>query len=250
MHNSSFSLTLFSLSLLACASSDGTRPHDQAAAEHDAAAAREELLANEHAAHYDPSAVRERPICSRLLARKAAVGSDVCWGSVTNPTEVHQTQADERRRMAAEHRAASDALRAAEASACGGLSDDERDTSPFAHPDDIASVAPLAARKEGKKPWLMGPRGAVVTFVAVPGMTAEWLQRVVDCHIARNSVLGHVDPTMPDCPLVPRGVTASVTSTGSGFAVAIRSDDPEVAKEILRRARALIEPTPAGPGVK
>jgi hypothetical protein len=49
-------------------------------------------------------------------------------------------------------------------------------------------------------------------------MTAEWLQRLTDCHIARNAALGHVAPAMPDCPLVPMGVTARVTSTGGGFA--------------------------------
>jgi len=44
---------------------------------------------------------------------------------------------------------------------------------------------------------------------------------------------------MPNCPLVPKGVVARVTSTGSGFAVAIRSDNPATAREILARARRL-----------
>jgi hypothetical protein len=228
--------------LVGCASSEGTAPHDQSAAAHEDEAAREDTIANAHAALYDPGAVRERPSCAAILTRKSGFGSDVCWGSLVNPTDVHRAQAEARRRIAAEHRAASQALREAEASACRGLGDDERDTSPFQRLEDIASVASLAALPEGRKHWLPGPRGAVVTFVAVPGMTAEWLQRLVDCHVARNAVLGHVDPTMPACPLVPRGVTAKVTSTGIGFAVAMRSDDPETAKEILRRARALVAP--------
>ena len=32
--------------------------------------------------------------------------------------------------------------------------------------------------------------GATVVFRAVPGMTAEWLQRVVDCHLARAAAVG------------------------------------------------------------
>jgi hypothetical protein len=46
-------------------------------------------------------------------------------------------------------------------------------------------------------------------------------------------------PEMPDCPLVPNGVSARVSSTGNGFAVAIRSDDTKTAHEILTRAERL-----------
>jgi hypothetical protein len=81
--------------------------------------------------------------------------------------------------------------------------------------------------------------GASVTFRAVPGLTAEWLQRIVECHVARNNALGNNVPEMAYCPLVPKGVTAKVNSVGNGFAVEIRSDDPDTAKEVLRRAQAL-----------
>jgi len=77
-------------------------------------------------------------------------------------------------------------------------------------------------------------------------MTAEWLQGVVDCHIARDTSLGHVVPEMPDCPLVPRGVEAQV-STSDGFAVTIRSTDPSVTPEVLSRARRLLAVVPSGP---
>jgi hypothetical protein len=45
---------------------------------------------------------------------------------------------------------------------------------------------------------------------------------------------------MPDCPLVPRDVTAKVTATSEGFEVAIRSDNELSAREVLRRAQALV----------
>jgi hypothetical protein len=66
------------------------------------------------------------------------------------------------------------------------------------------------------------------------------LQRIVDCHLARNAALGHEAPEMPDCPLVPKGVTGKVTATSDGFAVAVASDDSATAAEILRRARAVV----------
>ena len=82
--------------------------------------------------------------------------------------------------------------------------------------------------------------GATITFRAVRGLTREWLQRLVDCHLARNAALGHDVPEMPECPLVPPGVTARVSSVGAGFAVEVRADTDEGAVEVLRRARSLV----------
>jgi hypothetical protein len=148
-------------------------------------------------------------------------------------------------KMAADHRAAAQALRTAEASACAGLTDDDRDISPFYHREDITGVqpditgvGPATEHRSGKQP-ADTVVGAVVSFRAVPGLTVEWLQRIVDCHIARNNALGNDMPEMPYCPLVPKGISAKVSSTGDGFAVTIESHDQAIAKEVLRRAQAL-----------
>jgi hypothetical protein len=71
------------------------------------------------------------------------------------------------------------------------------------------------------------------------GVRARRAQRIVDCHIARNNSLGNNMPEMAYCPLVPKGVSAKVSSTGNGFAVTIQSNDPASAQEVLRRAQAL-----------
>jgi hypothetical protein len=73
-------------------------------------------------------------------------------------------------------------------------------------------------------------------------MTAQWLQRLVDCHLARNAALGPDVPEMPYCPLVPKGVTATVTPTAAGFSVAVHADESDTASEVLRRARTLAVP--------
>jgi len=39
-------------------------------------------------------------------------------------------------------------------------------------------------------------------------MTAEWFQRIVDCHLARNASLGFSAAEMPYCPLNVKGVHA------------------------------------------
>ncbi len=142
--------------------------------------------------------------------------------------------------MAADHRAASQALRDAEARACIGLADGDRDMSPFDHREDIASVGPLTVNVLSSKGQFTRTVGAIITFRALPGMTAQWLQRIVDCHLARNAALGHDVPAMVHCPLALKDVTARVTPTDAGFAIAVRSEDSDTATEILRRARALI----------
>lgn len=244
--------TTFALLASACASTPGARPHDMSAARHEQEAAAHTQTGEQHAARYDQDAtVTERHCRPRKgdTGPPGAVvtGTRICWTSVTNPTEAHLEQAQEHRRQAADHRAASRALRDAEAQACAGIADEDRDISPFEHTEDIASVTPLMITDDRNETPNEQMKGAVVTFRAVPGLTAEWLQRVIDCHLGRNASLGHVVPEMPNCPLVPNGARARVSSTGSGFAVEIRSDTPAVAREILDRAQRLRSAPDASP---
>lgn len=144
--------------------------------------------------------------------------------------------------MAAEHRAAAQALRDAEARACAGIDEADRDASPFEHEGDIASVARLTEAAPAGHASAEHLVGATVVFRAVRGLTAEWLQREIDCHLARNDAVGHDMPEMPNCPLVP-ALSAQVRSTGDGFAVDIRGGDDAAAAEILRRAETLVAPS-------
>lgn len=220
----------------------GTDPPAMSAAQHEAAAHAERGRAEIHAAQYDPNATATEESCPDLL------GSPACWSWSVNPTKEHLDRAEEHRRLAAEHRAASVALREAEAGACTGISPRDRDESPFDHREDIAAVGPLHGAEPGTP---AGPgfesgterrarlEGAVITFRPVRGMTAQWLQRIVDCHLARAAALGHVVPEMPYCPLVLRGVSATVRAAPDGFAVAIRASDTNTAREVWRRAEAL-----------
>lgn len=209
-------------------STPGAKPHDMSTGGHESAAAREDRNAELHAAQYDPKAAVSREHCPAISARVAPEAAGACWTSVSNPTAHHLQEADQHRKMAADHRAALQALRDAEAKSCAGIADADRDRSPFAHREDIASVAQL---EKGK--------GASITFRAVPGMNAAWLQRLVDCHLARNAAVGHQAPEMPYCPLVPKGATAKVTQSADGLVVEVRDDDPAGAQEIWKRAQAL-----------
>lgn len=229
------SIILISFAVACSSSTPGARPHDMSAARHERSAREHDSAADAHAGQYDPKARVGASRCSSRLP-------PICWTSVEDPTAAHLRTAEEHRRYAADHRAASAALRGAEAGACIGISPADRDTSPFDRIEDIAGVEPLTeAISQTKGSIQQRAVGAIVTFRARPGMTAEWLQRVVDCHLARNAALGHVVPEMPNCPLVPKGAAARVTSTANGFAVAIRTDDLTVAREVLDRARRSLQ---------
>lgn len=225
-------LMMFGTILLgACASTPGAKPQDMSAVQHEQAAAAHEAEATPHSEQYQPAAQEKKSLCPPKGA---------CWTSTVNPTKQHLEDAEKHHKMAADHRAAGQALRDAESRACVGVSIDDRDMSPFYHREDVADVRPAykaAARSNKGAPDIL--TGAVVTLRAVPGLTAEWLQTVVDCHVARNNALGNNMPEMSYCPLTIKGITAKVTSAGNGFAVTIEAPDAETAKEILKRAQAL-----------
>jgi hypothetical protein len=231
------SIAFGSLALAACASTPGARPSDMSSAAHEQAAAAHEAEATPHATQYDPNATATQT--SGIGCAKAYNSGKPCWTSATNPTQQHLDDAQKHRKMAADHRAAAQALRTAEAQSCAGVSDDDRDISPFYHRQEITKVEPAYMAGSGGKgtPKMLG--GAVVTFRAVEGLTAEGLQRIVDCHIARNNSLGNDVPEMSYCPLEPKGVSATVSTAGDGLAVRIDAKDEKTAKEVLKRAEAL-----------
>lgn len=224
-------LGLIASSIVACAT-PGTKPQDMSAVGHEEAARQEEGAVAEHAGQFDPTARAELSNCSPSAQNRA-----VCWTSTVNPTSSHRKQAEQHRDAAAAHRAASQQLLAAETAACGGIAEEDRVQSPFAHREDIQRVT--LDDRQAERLTAKEPVGATVYFRALPGLTQEWLQRIMDCHIARNAAMGFHVPEMPYCPLVVKGVTARVSSVGNGFAVELRAQTPETIAELRRRAQEL-----------
>ncbi len=225
------------LFLVGCGGTPGARPHDMSTAGHEETARQEEQQASEHVTEPDP-VTAHAPRCTSPQIELETGGA--CWTTDVAPSEQQRAEAERHLRAAADHRVAARALREAESTACAGIDELDRAMSPFAHRDDIASVAPLTERNPPGRHTIAGAVGATVVLRARPGMTTEWLQRLVDCHLARNASMGHDVPEMPYCPLVPHGVTAQVRSTGDGFAIELSADDTDGAAEVLRRAESLI----------
>lgn len=243
----------------------GTQPHSMSAVEHQAAAQQEAAESGGHSGQYDGTArsftkrcepglglppgypvVRNPPNVAPYPQYRVA---RFCWTDELNPTDAHKKSADEHRAIAAQHRAASEVLRDAEARACAGLTDEDRDMSPFSQRSDIQSVTPLREKVSSgydayspDDPARSGAlRGATVAFRALPGLTAQYLQRVVDCHLARNAAIGHeaAGAEMAYCPLTERGARATVRPLNSAFAVDIQAEDAAGAERIWQRAQKL-----------
>lgn len=223
--------SVFVVGLVGCAGAPGTAPQDMSAAQHEAMAKQEDTAAVEHQAQHDPNASVSTERCGK---------SAPCWTSTSNPTEKHASDAEAHKEMAAKHRAAAGALAQAESQSCSGIDAEDRDESPFNHREDISSVAPLERTVTRGKNSSKATSGAVVTFRALPGLTTEWLQHEMNCHLARAASTGFAMPEMAYCPLMLKGVKATVASAGDGFAVTVESEDPGTAKEILTRAQALV----------
>jgi hypothetical protein len=115
-----------------------------------------------------------------------------------NSTDRELSQAAAHAARARKHRAAALALRDAESKACAGLALADQDMSPFLRERDIDTVEELG--QIGGRGPLGSPAGAAITFKPVVGLTAETLQRIVDCHIARNAALGWDQDEAGDCP--------------------------------------------------
>jgi hypothetical protein len=159
----------------------------------------------------------------------------ICWASTLSAARTFDVQVDQRYVAAADRRRTSQALRDVEATACDGVSIADRVESPFAHREDILDVEELSSPgSDGRV-----SRGARVQFRDVPGLTAQRLQRIVDCQLARDAVLGHDVVEMSYCPLVPLGARAKVRAGSNGYFIEVVSDDERAGREIERRARAL-----------
>lgn len=218
-------LGVVALTLLACSpATPGAKPSDMSASDHARAAAE-----HDRAATFPPAGTET---CSGGRVVDPTV-SGACWTQGDDQTEAH-------RRMAADHRAASAALREAEAKACVGVGPNDRDESPLAHRADLLGVEPLLSRTSSSRGPTAHTDGVTIFIRAVPGLTAEYLQRLVSCHLARNASMGFAMDEMSFCPLAVKGASATVASAAGGFRVDVRGDGDAATKEILLRANALV----------
>jgi hypothetical protein len=174
------------------------------------------------------------------VAPSSAADSGPCWGARSERT---QLEVAELRRKAAEHRNAA-AVLMAEQQACTGVSEADRVQSPFSHQEDIVSVQPLVAclPQGGRR-----EAGAVIAFRKVPRLTAAVLQKIIDCHLARDEAFGFDAHELEYCPLNVnplgfRRLKATVTEHADRLVVNLDAENEEVAKKVLALSQLLVGP--------
>jgi hypothetical protein len=121
---------------------------------------------------------------------------------------------------------------------CAGIPEAEARAGLAGMQPAIDSVEPLTVRIAMGRGFSTREEGATAYIRATPGVTQQWVGRVLQCH---RSQYGAGTPGSEADPLTLADVDASVAATETGFAVQIRSKDSGVAKEIVRRAAPLAQ---------
>jgi len=160
-----------------------------------------------------------------------------CWDPADEAAERNRAAAEREDRKARAERRAAASLVEAELAACGGITPDEANHSPFAHHKAIAEVI---AHREGAL-----VRGVRIVFHPVPGLTAAWMEQAIACHRAQFERLGEPATYLSDDPtLVPGAITTVATHRGHLEILVVTRDDV-AANVALGRARDLVRPRTA-----
>jgi hypothetical protein len=117
--------------------------------------------------------------------------------------------------------------------------DDDKQLTPILSCEALQGVRPLYNTIEGTKSGVQSElRGAVLAVSALPGVTAEWLDRALECHGAR-ALLGHLSPAANDPFFVPGTfVDVDVLPAKDGFDIEVVAYSSEDARAVLDRATA------------
>ena len=124
---------------------------------------------------------------------------------------------------------------------CAGIAEAQSRTTLTDLRDDVESVQ-VARATSKTKPFVDHTVGVDINVRAQPGMTAQWLARLVECHVASEA--GGDFCTSSECPLGLNRVATSVSATATGFSISLRSGDTTVAREIARRSQLIFETNP------
>jgi hypothetical protein len=139
---------------------------------------------------------------------------------------------------AQDHLAEAQRLRENEQSACFEIPDTERETGPFGRRDRIVGMEILRDRSFPKAPPQQA--GVAIYLRAAPGMTEQWVGRLVECARAHRAAFGPRASSTVSA-LFESGPEFRVSATPTGFRVAIKSLDLDVSRAVIEKAHALVD---------
>ncbi len=119
--------------------------------------------------------------------------------------------------------------------ACAGLADTMLDQGVAELRSNFDGSGPLREGAGTSSKTLPRQVGAVVQIRAARGMTAQWLERMLQCDTARHG----------DAALIPAGASSEVVATPTGFVVSVRSEDADLVRAITQRAALFAHPPAA-----
>jgi hypothetical protein len=123
-----------------------------------------------------------------------------------------------------------------EASACSDVPAADRDLGPLGHRDRISGVEVLQDRPYPKQ--MLQPAGVAIYVRATPGMTEQWLSRVLECHMAHEATAMASTSDRHD-PFLVEDARVALSPTSDGFRITITTKDVGAAREIIDRARVV-----------
>jgi len=165
------------------------------------------------------------------------VQSVPCWDAGEEQAAHQRYLADREQQLARVERRSATLMVEAELAACHGLSARELEHSPFAHRREIAEVIPY--RVTGTL------RGVRIIWKPVPGLTADWMRRAIECHRARFERLGEPPIYFPEDPTLVARSTVTVEQRGNHLEVQVDTADDIAGHVALERARDLVRPRTA-----
>ena len=156
-------------------------------------------------------------------------------------SRVSAAEAATLRESAAAQRSAARAIEERAQSMCAGVPEDERQRpSPF-RAASLEGTRPLLAERRLIKTTIQELRGAELFVRPTPGLTKQWIARIVRCHLAWLDTVGPSASDWFEDPLKVGVPEIHVDETETDFVVVIRGQDKTEGEEILRRARLLAE---------
>jgi hypothetical protein len=201
------------------------------AREHDQLAAAHEQAAGEAEAQRGPGTLACPDLNLNDQLRTGGIGRvtdwQPCWDVTEEADMRHRYAADAERKAAQRDRQGAAQLAQAEMAACRGIPEQERQHSVFAHRQEISEVIPH--REAGQV------RGAWIVFKPVPGVTAHWVRRDIDCQRARWALHGKPS-NVADPTLVP-GAQIQVVDRHGHVEVLVQTDTIDAGELALARAR-------------
>jgi hypothetical protein len=131
------------------------------------------------------------------------------------------------------------------ASLCAGIPDSERDHPSALQPPELEAVRSAMGERRLIKLTVPELRGAELLVRPNPGVSKQWLTRVVRCHVAYHDIAGpRLQESSPD-PLVVDGSEITVDDTDTSFVIRIKGANKAEGQEILARAQRLVSSTPS-----